>query len=115
MKCIYKIKQNSIKLNKKIKNVSIGQGSTCLLYNRKKYNEIILHLLVLCIIRLFLRLSKNYFHTSLLSFFFTLPSFPLYIVQIPGLIRPLGDSSFGRFSHKCPGYDSSFGRFVHAS
>ncbi|RIA87334.1 hypothetical protein C1645_777527, partial [Glomus cerebriforme] len=94
--CIYKIKQNFIKSNNKIQN---------------KYNEIILPLSALCIIGLFLRLSKNYF-PPLSFFFFTLPTFPLYIAQNLGPIRPLGDSSFGRFSHKCPGYDSSFGRFV---
>ncbi|RIA92906.1 hypothetical protein C1645_763837 [Glomus cerebriforme] len=81
-------------------------------YNQKKYNEIILPLSAYCIIGLFLRLSKH--SLSLLSFssscLFILPTFPFYIVQIPGPIRPL---SFGCFSHKCPGYDSSSGRFVH--
>ncbi|RIA88017.1 hypothetical protein C1645_775953, partial [Glomus cerebriforme] len=56
-------------------------------------------------------LSKNSLFTLL--FFLYPPNLPLYIAQNPGPIRPLGDSSFRRFNHKCPGYDSSFGRFVH--
>ncbi|RIA84640.1 hypothetical protein C1645_783726, partial [Glomus cerebriforme] len=55
---------------------------------------------------LFLPFSSHF------TLFFTLPTFPLYIAQNPGPIRPLSDSSFGRFNHKCPGYDSSSGRFV---